>query len=64
MNYFDIAGKILKIETLVMLSDIADCDVTAWTEQPDKARDYVTFIRLFYVFNKDGMEDCKYGDIG
>ena len=47
-----------------MLSDVADPDVCGWSEQPGKSRDYVAFMRLFYVFNKDSQNDTKYGDIG
>ena len=47
-----------------MSSDTADPDVSSWTEQPDKSRDYVYFIRLFYTFKKDASDDIKYGEIG
>jgi len=57
-------GKILKVETLHMLSDVGDPDICGWNEQPDKNRDFVDFMRMFYVFKKDGQEDTKYGDIG
>ena len=58
------AGKIVKLETLHMLGDVTDPDSCFWFEQPDKARDYISFVRLLYIFKKDGMEDQKYGDIG
>jgi len=60
----NVAGKIVKLETLHMMGDVADPDVCFWFEQPDKARDFVSFVRLLYIFKKDGMEDQKYGDIG
>lgn len=47
-----------------MMSDVTDADVCGWSEQPEKARDFVSFMRMFYVFKKDGQEDTKYGDIG
>lgn len=54
----------MRLETLHMLSDAGDPDICAWNEQPEKNRDYVAFMRMFYVFKKDGQEDTKYGDIG
>lgn len=59
-----VPGKILKLETLHMLSDVGEADVCAWTEQPEKSRDYVSFIRMLYLLKKEGQEDTKYGDIG
>lgn len=60
----NVAGKIVKLETLHMLGDISDPDVCFWIEQPDKSRDFVSFVRLLYIFKKDGPEEQKYGDIG
>lgn len=59
-----ISGKIVKLETLHMLGDVIDPDVCCWNEQPDKSRDFISFVRLLYIFKKDGLEDQKYGDIG
>lgn len=47
-----------------MLHDVGDPDICGWSEQPDKNRDFVAFMRMFYVFKKDKEEDTKYGDIG
>ena len=54
----------MKLETLYILSDVGEADVCTWSEQPEKSRDYTSFIRMLYLLKKEGQEDIKYGNIG
>ncbi|ESO07099.1 hypothetical protein HELRODRAFT_170398 [Helobdella robusta] len=69
INKKAIPGKLVRLETLDMLSDVNDAETSVWYEQPEKSRDFTSFVRIFHTSrladrlseSDDGMKACEIG---
>jgi hypothetical protein len=49
------------METVHQYADCSDPDMTSWSEQPDKSREFYTFFRIFFMFGHD--DSIRQGEI-
>ena len=61
---YHLGRRVLRVETLHQLVDCSDPDITSWTEQPEKSRDYYTYFRIFFIIHQGvsqkQTEICKF----